>query len=106
MSTLQADTGTGFDLNVDFHDEGLTSPTGLAESDVKKAELTLPEGVTINPSVGEGLGVCTPAQINRETLHSAPGEGCPDSSKVGTLHVDTPIVDEGDRRLGLPGPGG
>ncbi len=94
-STESAETGSGLDFSVDFHDEGLTSVGGLAQSEVKKAVVTLPEGVTINPSVGEGLAICTPAQIDQETLESKPGEGCPDASKLGTLHVDTPLLDEG-----------
>jgi hypothetical protein len=90
-----AETGTGLDFNVDFHDEGLTSPSGLAQSETKKAEVILPEGMTVNPSVGEGLGVCTPAGIKRETLRSQPGEGCPNSSKLGTVHIETPLIEEG-----------
>ncbi len=93
-TTNQAETGTGLDFTVDFHDEGLTSPMGLAQSDIKDARITLPEGMTINPSVGEGLAVCTPADLKRETLHAAPGEGCPNASKLGTLHTETPLVDE------------
>jgi len=90
-----AETGTGLDFNLDLANEGLTSVNGLSNSDIKAAEVTLPEGVTINPSIGEGLGVCAPADIERETISSKPGEGCPNSSKIGTLHVDTPLVDEG-----------
>jgi hypothetical protein len=90
-----AETGTGLDFNLNFIDEGLTNPVGIAGSEAKKAVVTLPEGVTVNPSIGEGLGVCTPADINRETLKSEPGEGCPNSSKIGTVHVDTPLVEEG-----------
>jgi hypothetical protein len=93
-SSDAAETGTGLDFNVDFHDEGLISPDGLAQSETKKAVVTLPEGVTINPSIGEGLGVCTPADIDREKLSTPPGEGCPNSSKIGTLHVETPLTDE------------
>jgi hypothetical protein len=93
-TTESAESGTGLDFDVDFHDEGLTSPEGIAQSDVKKAVVTLPKGMTINPSVGEGLGVCTPAQLGRETVGSFPGEGCPNSSKIGTLNVETPLVDE------------
>ena len=89
-----AESGAGFDFNLDFEDEGLRNPTGLAGSDTKKAEVILPEGMTINPSVGEGLGACTPADLKRETVKSQPGEGCPNSSKLGTLDVDIPIVDE------------
>ena len=90
-----AETGTGLDFSVDFTDEGLQSPSGLAQSASKKAEVILPPGMTINPSVGEGLGVCTVDDLNRETLHSGPNEGCPNSSKIGTLRLETPIVDEG-----------
>ena len=89
-----AETGTGLDFNVDFNDEGLTNPTGIAQSEVKEAEVILPQGVTINPSIGEGLGVCTPADLKRETLTSDPDEGCPNPSKIGTLHLETPLVDE------------
>ena len=94
-TTDQAESGTGMDFDVDFKDEGLTNPNGLAGSEAKKAVVTLPEGMTVDPSVAEGLGVCTPADIERETLTSAPGEGCPNASKIGTLHLDTPLVDEG-----------
>jgi len=93
-TTSQAETGTGLDFTVDFNDEGLTNPTGLAQSDIKKAVVTLPDGLTINPSVGEGLDVCKPADLKRETLSAAPGEGCPNASKLGTVHVDTPLIEE------------
>jgi hypothetical protein len=93
-TTEQAETGTGLDFEVDVHDEGLTNLDGIAQSEAKKAVVTLPKGMTINPSVGEGLAVCTPADLARETLHSLPGEGCPNASKVGTLHLETPIIDE------------
>ena len=94
MSTDQAETGSGLELSLGFDDQGLLNPTGLAQSTTEKAVVTLPEGVTINPSVGEGLGVCTPAQEARETVDSRPGEGCPNASKLGTLRVRTPLVDE------------
>jgi hypothetical protein len=90
-----AESGSGLDFNVDFDQASLVSVDGLAQSEAKRAEVILPEGVTINPSVGEGLGVCTPAQLKGETATSAPGEGCPNASKVGSLHVDTPLVEEG-----------
>jgi hypothetical protein len=93
-STDSAETGTGLQYSLAFNDEGLKNPDGLAQSETKKAVVTLPEGVTINPSVGEGLGVCTPADLARETISSDPGEGCPNSSKIGTVHTETPLVDE------------
>jgi hypothetical protein len=93
-SADSAESGSGLDFSLDFDDEGLKNPSGLAQSQTKKAEVVLPEGMTINPSIGEGLGVCTPADLDRETLHSAPGAGCPNSSKIGTVHVDSPLADE------------
>jgi len=93
-TTKSAETGTGLDVTVNFEDEGLANPEGLAQSETKKVIVTFPEGVTVNPSVGEGLGVCTPEDIERETLKSNPGDGCPNSSKLGTLFLRTPLVDE------------
>jgi len=95
-----AETGTGLDFEIDFVDEidpdkeGLTEPGGQAGSDIKKTVVTLPKGVTVNPSIAEGLSVCTPADLDRETVSSAPGEGCPNASKIGTVSVETPLVDE------------
>jgi hypothetical protein len=94
-SSKSAETGSGLDFNLDFNQEGILSSEGLAQSEAKKAVVTLPEGVTINPSIGEGLGVCSPSDLDREKLNSAPGDGCPNSSKIGTLHLDTPLVSEG-----------
>ncbi len=92
LSTDQGETGTAFDINVDFPNDGLGAPSGINESLAEKAVVTLPEGVTINPSVGEGLGFCTPAQYDRETNFSIDGEGCPSDSKVGTLELETPLL--------------
>jgi hypothetical protein len=93
-TTKAAQSPTGLDFSLDVHDEGLTSPTGLASSDIKKAVVTLPEGFTTNPSLAEGLNVCTEADLARETVNSAPGAGCPNESKIGTVEVETPLLDE------------
>jgi hypothetical protein len=95
LSTSQAETGTAFDLDLNFANNGFNSFNALTESTAKKAVVTLPEGVTVNPSVGEGLGFCRPDQYKKETNFSVDGEGCPGDSKVGTLHVDTPLLDNG-----------
>jgi hypothetical protein len=94
-TTNQAETGTGLNFTVEFNDEGLMNPSGIAQSDIKKAVVTLPEGVTINPSVGEGLDVCSPEDLDRETLKSLPGEGCPNASKLGSVRLETPLIDKG-----------
>ena len=90
----RASSATGFDFNLSQHQEGLTEPGGISGSQVQKAVVALPDGFTINPSVGAGLGVCTPAQFAAETPTSAPGAGCPNQSKIGTLTVQSPLVIE------------
>ena len=93
-TSASAESSSGLAFSLSFKDEGLRSSTGLAQSDLKEARVFLPEGMTVNPSVAEGLGVCTPAQLARETLTSVPGEGCPDASKLGSVRVATPLLDE------------
>jgi hypothetical protein len=91
-STDRASAPSGLDFNIDFHDEGLTSGEGIAESQLKNVVVTLPEGLTINPSAGVGLGGCTRADYARETISSLPGEGCPNDSKLGTVEVQSPLL--------------
>jgi hypothetical protein len=83
-------SGLAFDLA--FDTEGLDSATGLAQSDLQRTEVTLPEGVTIDPSAGVGLGACTWAQYAEATLSSPPGAGCPEDSKLGTVEIETPLL--------------
>jgi hypothetical protein len=83
-------SGYRFEIAVDT--KGVTTPSRRAPAPVRKAVVQLPEGVTINPSVGSGLGVCTPAQFGAETPTSPPGAGCPNQSKIGDFTVRSPIV--------------
>ncbi len=93
-TTKAANSPTGLDFSLDVDDEGLTNPTGIADSDIKKAVVTLPEGFSTNPSLAEGLEVCSEADLARESAFSAPGAGCPDASKIGTVEVETPLLEE------------
>ena len=91
-TTDRASAPTGLDFNLDFHDEGLTSTEGLAQSQLNKTIVELPEGLTINPSAGVGLAGCTNEDYARETIESASGAGCPDDSKLGTVEIETPLL--------------
>jgi hypothetical protein len=93
-TTKAASSPTGLDFHLDVSDEGLTNPKGIATSDIQKTVVTLPEGMTANPSLAEGLAVCTEADLARETVHSEPGDGCPGESKIGTVEVETPLLQE------------
>ncbi|HEY8808878.1 MAG TPA: hypothetical protein VIM28_02550, partial [Solirubrobacterales bacterium] len=93
-TTRAAQSPTGLDFGLDVKDEGLTNPHegATAAADIRKAVVTLPEGMTLNPSQAEGLEVCSEAQLGRETAFSSPGEGCPEASKIGTIEVETPLL--------------
>ncbi len=95
-STAEAASSSGLDFGLSFDQQGLLSsrPGAIAQSTVKEALVTLPEGMTANPSLAEGLGVCTPADLGRETLAAAPGQGCPDAAKIGTVSIDTPLLED------------
>ncbi len=96
-------SGYAFEIAVD--DSGVTDPAKRSPSAVRKAVVALPEGVTINPSVGAGLGICEPAQYEAETPTSPPGAGCPNESKIGDFRVKTPLfpgIVEGSLFLAAP----
>jgi hypothetical protein len=93
-TTRAAESPTGLDFSLDVHDEGLTSPPGYASSDIRKVVATLPKGMTANPSSAEGLEVCSEGDLEGETVNAAPGEGCPEASKLGTIEVETPLLEE------------
>jgi hypothetical protein len=91
-TTDRASAPSGLDFDLDFRDEGLTSSEGIAQSQLSKTVVELPEGLTINPSSGVGLGACTPDDYARETVGSEPGAGCPNDSKLGTVEIETPLL--------------
>ena len=95
-TTDDAGSSSGLDFGLDFDQAQLLSakPGAVAQSALKEVEVALPEGMTVNPSIAEGLGVCTPADLGRETLAAQPGEGCPNASKIGSISVDTPLLEE------------
>ncbi len=60
----------------------------IATPPIKKAVVTLPDGMTLSPSAVQGLGSCSLAEIGLGT--NAPVK-CPPSSQYGTLTIHTPI---------------
>jgi hypothetical protein len=96
-TTHSTSSGTGMAFHLDVEDEGLISGEGLAQSEIKKAVVTLPEGFTSNPSVAEGLKACSLAEYEATTVHI--GTGCTPESKVGEVEVESPLV-EGKKAVG------
>jgi hypothetical protein len=93
LSSGEASSPSGLAFNLDIPAPGLDDPDGVAASDIKKTVVTLPEGVTVNPSQAEGLLACSAADLDRESATSEPGEGCPEASKIGTVEVETPLLE-------------
>ena len=89
-----AESSSGLDFELSLPDRGLLSPGGISETEPEKTEVVLPQGVTVNPSAAGGMGVCTPTQYQAATAASGPGQGCPESSKIGTLLAKTPLLEE------------
>lgn len=62
---------------------------GISTPPMKKAVVTFPEGMTLNPAGAQGLGHCTPEQIGLGTDRPV---RCPDNSQYGTLTLHTPLL--------------
>jgi hypothetical protein len=60
----------------------------IATPPIKKAVVTLPEGMTLSPSAAQGLEGCSSAQIGLGTDSKVT---CPDASQYGTLTLHTPL---------------
>jgi hypothetical protein len=105
---LQPDTqladepvGISVNLNVPQNEE----PQNLATPQLRNSVVTLPEGMSVNPGVVDGVKACNatgPEGINfsgseseevgpNDELRLAPGH-CPDASIVGTAEAITPLL--------------
>ena len=91
-STAAADSASAFDFDLSLANEGFAEKGKRSQSDVEKARVTLPAGISVNPSSAVGLAACTKAQYEAETLTSVPGQGCPQASKVGEVEAETPAA--------------
>jgi hypothetical protein len=94
--------------SVDLHIPQLISEPSKPDSpDLQNAEVSLPEGMTLNPSAAHGLEGCSNAQIKLGTSEKIE---CPAGSEIGTLTVNAPGIPNGSLAgkvyLGSPEPGG
>jgi hypothetical protein len=94
-TSVDTETSSGLSVHLEVPNPGLDNPKGIASSDLKKVRATLPQGVTINPSQAEGLGTCSLAEYESTELSFHPTDkGCPSDSKIGTVEVKTPLLEE------------
>ncbi len=78
-------------LDVDLSVPQDNGPDGIANADVKQVSLALPQGVGVNPAAADGLAACTDAQLRLGL--EGPAE-CPDAAKLGSVELETPLLDE------------
>jgi hypothetical protein len=65
----------------------------IDQAQLKTATVTLPEGMTLNPSAAAGLAACKPSEAR---IHSAEkGVSCPAASEIGTVDLNVPTLPDG-----------
>jgi hypothetical protein len=87
LDTSKADASSGYTIGIDFpvnEDASLQDQAHL-----KRAEVTLPAGVTLNAGAADQLESCTEAQFG---VGSTAPARCPASSQVGDVTVETPAL--------------
>ena len=95
-------------LDVDLHQPQDTDKDQRSTPPLRDATVTLPEGMSVNPSQADGLGACSTAQVGLTTaIGAAPvhfdktPNSCPEAAKLGTVEVTTPLLaqyTEGDTK--------
>lgn len=94
LTDTKASSASGFNFTLKVDYKSLILAGQITPSQTKTAQLRLPPGVTVNPSVGAGLGVCTPGQYASETDQWSPSSGCPSTSKIGDVRLHSPLYRE------------
>jgi hypothetical protein len=103
-NAVDSASGLSFDLHLPQPDEA----NGVGESDLKDTTIAFPVGLTVDPSSADGLAACSEAQVGftgfaeldpgsepgvRTAQFTPTPAQCPDASKLGTVEVDTPLLD-------------
>jgi len=89
--TTQPDAPVGARVRLSTPQPGLEDKDVLTTSHVKDVSVTLPPGMTLNPSAANGLVACTDAQL-AASPGVVGGDECPEASQVGTVDVKSPLL--------------
>jgi hypothetical protein len=99
-TTHSADSPSGLDVEVAMPQQGLKEVGAVSESDLRDAAVKLPAGMVINPAAAGGQGSCGSGEVGLRSgigqtpiVFSGDPEGCPDDSKIGTVQIETPVLD-------------
>jgi len=113
----EAATPSGYTVDVEVPQSGLVAGKegSLAEAAVKETTLTLPPGVVASAGASQHLGTCTSKGFGFEgglepelgeselaglfendhfTENPLNAESCPESAKIGTVEIESPLLEE------------
>ncbi len=89
--TTAGDTPAGLTTEIKVPEEGLSSPGGIAASNLRDATVVLPEGMVLNPGRAAGLATCP---LDQDGVDQEGPPQCPAASQVGTAVIFTPVLPE------------
>jgi hypothetical protein len=103
VAPKQVPADTPGDLTVTLNVPGAETD-GRVQSQVKRVVTVLPKGLTLSPGLANGLTACNDDDFG---LNSDSAPRCADSSKIGDVTFDTPIIGtlHGSIYLGTPAAG-
>jgi hypothetical protein len=87
-TSTEAASPTGLDVTVELPQS--EAPNTLGSSTLKSAHVTLPEGLAINPSAGDGLAACSAEQVG---LGNGSAPACPAAAKIGSAEIEVPALE-------------
>jgi hypothetical protein len=90
-SSIDSPSGATVEAKLPF-DPAKEGGAAQSQSNVRKAEVTLPAGMGLNPSGANGLVACTDAQFKKGVRVET--NECPAASNVGTVEVVSPPLAE------------
>lgn len=93
-TTNQGDSPTG--LSADLHLPQAEGVEALRTAHLRKAVVTLPKGLVLNPSSANGLEGCSSAQVGIDPatgIADGARPTCPDAARIGSAEVVTPLLD-------------
>jgi hypothetical protein len=88
-STTQTDSPMGGTVTVSVPFKPSAS---IYQSNVRNADVSLPQGLGLNPSSAPSLQTCSDGQFGKGTRNPV---ACPPGSKIGTIAIDTPPLPDG-----------
>ena len=88
--TSRTDSPAGIEADVEV--PHILGGANRESSQTKRAEVTLPEGMGLNPSAANGLDICTDDEFGKGTRNPV---DCPAASKIGEAEIDTPPLPDG-----------